>query len=101
MQSLKDAPDKRVFLEDLIRKVVLLKTEDHDWRFDLASGPKLFTNHGAPPIKDIQTRDDRVDIVVLNDGVAFVFYTKIAQMDGWPPEDKWFGSQARLSLQQP
>jgi len=98
------APDKSTLIQELIRKVVLLNTADHKWRYDLPpdlnsdSTPRLITTHNAPPINEIQTRDDRADIVIWNGSLYFVFYSKIAQMDGWAAEDHWFSPEARHSL---
>jgi hypothetical protein len=105
-QSFKDVSDKNTFLAGLIVSVVRLSTQDHQWHFELPRdldstwNKRVIPNRGAPPLRDIQTRDDRADIVILNDSVYFVFYPKIAQLDGWPAEDRWFGPQAREALSQ-
>jgi hypothetical protein len=103
-QPLKHISNKRAYVEDLIGKVVRLHTEDHEWQFELPSNEEfnrseeLISTRGAPALKDVETRNDRADILIINDSVYFIFYTKIAQMDGWAHEDSWFPAEARRAV---
>lgn len=100
----RDAPEKHTWLERSIPVVVKLESALHRWQFavpadaELLQHPRL-ANTGAPPVAEIASRHDRVDVLILNGEVHFMFYKKIDQMMGFRPDDGWFSGAARVAIQ--
>lgn len=96
--------NRQAYLTNLIQTVVNTETTSHRWQFALPTNldtvweGRLISNQGAPPISELQSRHDRADILILNDTVHFLFYKKVDQLEDFPPEDAWFGTQARAAL---
>jgi hypothetical protein len=103
-ESLAHSKSKRDYVADLLEIVVQTRMTDHHWEFQLPAdleqswNQRLISNNGARPIKDLQSRHDRADILLLNDSVYFIFYKKIDQLEDFLPDDKWFSPEARAAL---
>lgn len=95
---------KRAYLLRLMDTAMKLHTADHHWRFSLPTDMNscwvdcLLTNDGAPPVRDLQSRHDRADVLIREGVVDFIFYKKIEQKLGFSPDDKWFSPQARAAI---
>jgi hypothetical protein len=104
-RGLLDSPDKRRYVGDMINLVVQTSAANHAWKFELpavldaSDGAKLISNVGAPRLADLQSRDDRSDVILFGEWVLFVFYKKIGQLEGFLPGDRWFSPAARAGLQ--
>jgi hypothetical protein len=96
-------------LRDLLDRLVQTDApvegdEPRAWKVDLPTGVDLtqgthrFTNEGAPPVSDLQGRDQRVDVLVVGGRVFFVFYKKVEQLIGFAKADAWFPAAAREKL---
>jgi hypothetical protein len=102
--SLLQARSKADYLMFLVQTVIKTQSADHDWRFELSSNivnelkPILISNIGAPPLKDLKSRHERADILLMNDSVYFIFYNKIEQLEEFPAADQWFSPAARNSI---
>jgi hypothetical protein len=94
-------------LHSLLAAVLRLKSHGHDWRFDLGQdalgtlrrGP--VSNQGAPALIDLQSRHDRVDLLLHGDTLCIVLYNRPDQLEDFPPADRWFSPQARAALLAP
>lgn len=96
--------DKKKYLKNFISTVVKTYSSYHNWTFTLPDDlttswdKRLITNTGAPPIEELESRDDRVDIVTFERTVYFIFYKKIAQLEDFRPADQWFDPEDRAYL---
>ena len=101
-RSLSVVKDRQAILQGLIQSVVKTDTIDRQWKFslptDFTRDPMLISSSGAPPLRDLQSRNDRADILLWHDAVYFVFYKKVEQLEGFPPEDRWFSPEARAAI---
>ncbi len=103
-ENLTKSKGKQAYLADLIQTVVKTEAADHHWRFSLPEDlnaswdQRLISNVGAVPIRDVESRHDRADILIWNDSVYFMFYKKVDQLEGFLPGDKWFSSEARAAM---
>jgi len=103
-ESLGQSRSKRDYVDDLIKVAMKTETRDHHWEFQLPPdldqswNQRLISNRGASPIRDLQSRHDRADILLWNDSVYFIFYKKIDQLEDFLPDDQWFSPQARAAL---
>lgn len=96
-------------IKSLLERVVQLKApadagRGRAWRLTIPSDVKLiagthrFTNAGAPPVDEVQSRDDRVDVLAIDGRLVLVFYKKIEQLVGFGPDDAWFDAATRAKL---
>ena len=103
-ESLAKSKSKRDYLAGLIEAAMKTEAAGQQWQFELpadldtSSNQRLISNQGARPIKDLNSRRDRADIVLLNDSVYFVFYKKVDQLEDFLPGDEWFSPEARAAL---
>lgn len=92
-------------LADLIGAAVKTDTHDHTWRFEVPprdyppDTPVLITSRGAPRVADVEDYNARADVLVYGGHVHFVFYKKVHQILGLPPDDQWFNDEARTEIQ--
>lgn len=103
-ETLATAKSKRAYVDGLVQAVVQTDSEDQHWEFQLpgeietAWEGRLISNKGASPLKDLESRHDRADILLLNGSVYFVFYKKIAQLENFLPDDQWFSPETRAAI---
>jgi hypothetical protein len=88
----------------LLLRTVRLMHEGRAWdlkitrKVDLTRGTHRLGNEGAPPVADVQNRDQRFDVVAVDGRLFFVFYKKIEQRVGWEPDAEWFDAETRALL---
>lgn len=103
-ESLAQSKSKRDYVAGLIQVAMKTDATGHNWEFQLPAdldqswNQRLISNSGAGPIRDLQSRHDRADILLLNDSVYFIFYKKIDQLEDFLPDDEWFSPEARAAL---
>jgi hypothetical protein len=99
-----ETADRRTYIARLIEAVICIHTSNHDWRIALPAefgepdGAWHVTNEGAPPVRELFSRHDRVDIIVLDREPVFVFYKKIEQLMTFRKSDAWLSSEARAAV---
>jgi len=92
------------FIERLLGNIVKTDTGDHHWRFQLpddlvdSAQPRLISSEHAPPLKELESRHQRMDILLCDGAVYLVFYKRIEQLEGFLPDDRWFSAPARAAL---
>ena len=97
-------PTTLAYLRGLVDLVVAVRTESHDWHFDLPGDldppvdGRVLSNTGALPIRQLANRHERADIVIARGRVHFVFYKKIDQLMGFRPDDRWFPPAVRAAM---
>lgn len=98
------ANNQRDAVGALIRSIVKTDSADHHWQFQLpddlgaSQRPCLISNVAAPPLRDLNSRHERADILLWNGAVYFIFYKRIEQLEGFLPDDAWFSAPTRAAL---
>lgn len=88
----------------LIRSIVKTDSVDHHWQFQLpddlgaSQQPCLVSNVAAPPLRELNSRHDRADVLLWSGAVYFIFYKRIEQLEGFLPDDAWFSAPTRAAL---
>ena len=103
-ESLGSARDRRRYVGEIVSSVIKSRSASHEWRFEIPDDldvdhrERVISNVGAPELRQIKTRDDRADIVILDDRLYLVFYKKVAQLLDFQAHDQWFDADARAAL---
>ncbi len=102
--ALDAASDRARYARALLDAVVLLDAGDHQWDVALAGGfgedggPQHAANRGAPPVRDVASRHDRMDVLAFDGAIHFVFYKKVEQLELWQNDAAWFSADARAAI---
>jgi hypothetical protein len=103
-ETLAKSKNKRDYVESLVRVAMKTDSLDHHWKFQLpadletSGDPQLISNAGAPTIKELASRHDRADILLLSGSVYFIFYKKVDQLVDFLPDAEWFSPEARAAI---